>query len=128
MPITSLSILINMFYPLPIVWLDVLLAFITVNYVFMVLLGTALSFSPKRIGWAKYLGKCTKKSERERKRERERERERERKREREKEREGREQTNRQTDGQTDGHTDGYADRQTDKNGNRQAKLQRDRKK
>ena len=35
---------------------------------------------------------------------------------------------RQTDGQTDGHTDGYADRQTDKNGNRQAKLQRDRKK
>ena len=56
MPITSLGVVITYFYRVPSIWLDPLLAFITANYIMMVLLGTALSFSPRRIGWAKFFG------------------------------------------------------------------------
>jgi len=56
MPLTSLGVIITKIYQLPVVWLDILHNFITINYIFMVFLGTCLSFSRSRIGIKKLIG------------------------------------------------------------------------
>jgi len=56
MPFTTLGVIVIIIYPFPIVWIDFLCCVITVNFIMMAILGTALSFTPRRIGWPKYLG------------------------------------------------------------------------
>lgn len=56
MPLTTLGVIISHFYPLSIPWLDLIIPFITTNYAVMGFLGTALSFSPRRVGWSKFIG------------------------------------------------------------------------